>query len=188
MKQIMILIAFFISFVPCLASGQEVNINKILFRLASKMNVTLDSKIPLPKMEVVTQKQMNQVVAELMENQLGKKSIYFQGYTALEIVENNVEIIEARYDIVENKIWFVEGCSVEVVVHELVHYIQCCYQHKYLPLAALQDQEVVEEILADPQKIEKVMAVEQAIEKEAEEITREFFKTDQKLQLKAFPI
>lgn len=159
---------FIASFIAGFA--EEVKLENLINWVAQKMEVKLNQNIPLPSIKIVSQEEMDRRVVELMKQELGENSPYFKGFTPEEIVrvnrEERGESFAGHYNPAKNEIFVVQYSPLEVLVEEVIHFIQCKYQHKYFDATEIAG--------ASEEKLEEFLKINKQLDEEAARLIREW--------------
>lgn len=148
-------------------SMAELNLNEVAQWVAKEME--LEIKImELPKIIVLQEQELYKTIAEKMEKQLGRDSVYFKGFSAKQIVEKNAPL--AYYCGFSENIYILRDAPDYVLVHEIVHFLQDRVQ-KRMPQISLEE---AEKFLADENNAAQVIRLNQELEREAEIITEKW--------------
>ena len=185
MRKIRIITLILLSFMVFGQSFAEPTLStedKIFEWVAAKMGLKIDSAIPRPEIEKLKTEEFLKVVVDIafrdfeatpfFEHLKGRsrEDILKEGIEMLAQAEKQGESEEVRnqgiYDPYENKVYLIEGCNDDVLAHELVHYFQALYQHRY------PSREMFKK--ASKEEKQEINQLHDMLEEEAERIQKEF--------------
>lgn len=173
-------------FILSVSSAEEIKVKEIFSSVATEMGIQqLDENIALPQIKILPEEEFIREVVKLMVRDFKDTPFWksLEGKSQEEIVQEFKNLYaQAReredyelanngglYDPYTNIIYLMNGSSIFILVHEVVHYFQVKYQKRYS-----ESNEIFKNVSEKEQK--ELLEKENGFEEEADRITEEFRK------------